>query len=249
MKHGQQEVQPSIPLGRTCRKFPEDMSQRDRPQRPYGNHQSLESHQAVQTPGGKGESSHYPSYRRTAEQERAYSDSFRLKRSKPNQLSGGFTPFRNQQISEPRVTILHNPRPNDPEADGIGERSKQNPEMAVNTSRISSLTNENITPTQTKHNVVTPESNLNSEKLWLQMSQFAVQTQESFDDLNTISESLQRNVILQEAKIQAIQESCAQLRKASEESRIRLNNVFEEHHHCKRDRDFLDKDINKLFYV
>ncbi|MBW0555348.1 hypothetical protein O181_095063 [Austropuccinia psidii MF-1] len=38
-------------------------------------------------------------YRRTADPDRAYSDSLRLTRSKPNQLSSGFTPFRNQQIS------------------------------------------------------------------------------------------------------------------------------------------------------
>ncbi|MBW0460798.1 hypothetical protein O181_000513 [Austropuccinia psidii MF-1] len=49
MEHGQQEVQPSIPLGRTWSKFPEDMSQRNRLQRPYGNHQRKESHQEVQT--------------------------------------------------------------------------------------------------------------------------------------------------------------------------------------------------------
>ncbi|MBW0562143.1 hypothetical protein O181_101858, partial [Austropuccinia psidii MF-1] len=83
MEHGKQEVQPGIPLGRTWSKLPEDLSQRDRLQRPYGNNQRLESHQAVQTPGGegkwdKGESSHYPSYRRTAYPDRAYSDSFRL---------------------------------------------------------------------------------------------------------------------------------------------------------------------------
>ncbi|MBW0471055.1 hypothetical protein O181_010770 [Austropuccinia psidii MF-1] len=54
MEHGQQEVQPSILLGRTWSKLPEDMSQRDILQRPYGNHQRLESHQAVQTPGGEG---------------------------------------------------------------------------------------------------------------------------------------------------------------------------------------------------
>ncbi|MBW0480146.1 hypothetical protein O181_019861 [Austropuccinia psidii MF-1] len=30
MEHGQQEVQPSIPLGRSWRKLPEDMSQRDK---------------------------------------------------------------------------------------------------------------------------------------------------------------------------------------------------------------------------
>ncbi|MBW0528017.1 hypothetical protein O181_067732 [Austropuccinia psidii MF-1] len=104
MEHGQQEVQPSIPLGRTWSKFPADMSQRDILQRSYGNYQWFESHQAVQTPGGegkqdKGETSHYPTYRRTADQDRAYSDSFRLTRSRPNQLSSGFTPFRNQQIS------------------------------------------------------------------------------------------------------------------------------------------------------
>ncbi|MBW0490440.1 hypothetical protein O181_030155 [Austropuccinia psidii MF-1] len=104
MENGQQEVQPRIPLGRTCGKLPEDTSQRDRLQRPYGNNQRLESHQKFQTPGGeskqdKEESSYYPSYRRIAEPDRAYSDSFRLKRSRPNQISSGFTPFRNQQIS------------------------------------------------------------------------------------------------------------------------------------------------------
>ncbi|MBW0566209.1 hypothetical protein O181_105924 [Austropuccinia psidii MF-1] len=64
----------------------------------------LESHQEDQTPEGegkkdKGESSHYPSYRRTADPDRAYSYSFRLTRSRPNQLSIGFTPYGNQQIS------------------------------------------------------------------------------------------------------------------------------------------------------
>ncbi|MBW0560832.1 hypothetical protein O181_100547 [Austropuccinia psidii MF-1] len=77
MKHGQQEAQYSIPLGRTWGQFPEDMSQRDRLQRTYGNHKRLEYHQTVQTPGGegkqdKGESSHYPSYRRTADPDREY---------------------------------------------------------------------------------------------------------------------------------------------------------------------------------
>ncbi|MBW0472485.1 hypothetical protein O181_012200 [Austropuccinia psidii MF-1] len=104
MEHGQQEVQPGIPLGRTWIKFPEDMSQRDTLQRPYGNNQRLESHQEVQNPGGvgkqdKGESSHYPSYRSTADPDREYSDSFRITSIRPNQPSSGFTPFRNQQIS------------------------------------------------------------------------------------------------------------------------------------------------------
>ncbi|MBW0580021.1 hypothetical protein O181_119736 [Austropuccinia psidii MF-1] len=104
MENGQQEVQPGIPLGRTWSNFPEYLSQRDRLQRTYGNHQRLESHQAFQTPGGDGkqdkvESSHYPRYRRTADPDRAYSDSFRLTRSSPNQLCSGLTPCRNQQIS------------------------------------------------------------------------------------------------------------------------------------------------------
>ncbi|MBW0557962.1 hypothetical protein O181_097677 [Austropuccinia psidii MF-1] len=105
MEHGQQEVQHSISLGRTWRKLPKDLSQRDRLQGPYGNHQRLESYQEVQTPGGKGkqdkgESSHYPSYRRTVNPDRAYPDSFRLTRSRSNKLSRGFTPFINQQVSD-----------------------------------------------------------------------------------------------------------------------------------------------------
>ncbi|MBW0517810.1 hypothetical protein O181_057525 [Austropuccinia psidii MF-1] len=104
MKHGQQDAQPSIPLGRTLIKLPEDMSQRDTLPRPYRNHQRLEPHQAVQISGGegnqdKGESSHYPSYRRTAEPDRAYSDTFSLTRSRPNQLSSGLTPSRHPPIS------------------------------------------------------------------------------------------------------------------------------------------------------
>ncbi|MBW0473160.1 hypothetical protein O181_012875 [Austropuccinia psidii MF-1] len=215
IEHEQQEVQPGISLSRTWSKLPEDLFQRDRLQRPYGNHQRLEFYQAVQTPGGKGtedkgESSHYPSYRRTADPDRAYSDSFRLTRSRPNQLSSGFTPFRNQKISgqeSPFFTIpgsfqentreqgqeqeLLQPaeerfRPHDPEAVGFGERSAQEPEVVVNNSRISSPINRNITPTQIEHNVVTPESNLNSDALWLQMSQCAEQAQKQFAELEEI---------------------------------------------------------------
>ncbi|MBW0486411.1 hypothetical protein O181_026126 [Austropuccinia psidii MF-1] len=202
MEHGQQEFQPGIPLGRTWSKFPEDVSLGDRLQTPYGNYQRLEFHQAVQNPGGegkqdKGESNHYPSYRRTADPDRAYSDSFRLTRSRPNQLSSGFTPFRNQNISGQESLFFTIPgcfqekkriqwqkqdhlqpeeqrvRPNDPEASGFGEISAQEPEVVVNNSRISSLINRNITPTHIEDNVVTPESNLNSDALWLKMSKFA----------------------------------------------------------------------------
>ncbi|MBW0506984.1 hypothetical protein O181_046699 [Austropuccinia psidii MF-1] len=156
MEHGQQEVQPGISLGRTWSKLPEDLYQRERLQKPYDNYQRLESHQAVQTPGGegkqdKGESSHYPSYRRTTDPDRAYSDSFRLTRSRTNQLSSGFKPFINQQISGQESPFFTIPgsfqektriqvqkqdhfqseeervRPNDPEYMGLGERSAHKP--------------------------------------------------------------------------------------------------------------------------
>ncbi|MBW0570423.1 hypothetical protein O181_110138 [Austropuccinia psidii MF-1] len=180
-------------------KFVQGTVKEDISQRPYGNHQRLESHQKVQTPGGEGkqdkvESSHYPSYRRTTDPDRAYSDSFRLTRCRPNPLSSGFKPFRNQKIrcqESPFFTIpgglqektgipgqkqdLFQPkagrvRPNYPEAFGFGEGSTQEPEIAVHTSRVSSPINRNITPTQIEHDVVTPESNLNGDSLWLQMS-------------------------------------------------------------------------------
>ncbi|MBW0475728.1 hypothetical protein O181_015443 [Austropuccinia psidii MF-1] len=104
MEHGQQEVQPSITLGRTWSKLPEDMYKRDTLQRAYGNSQRMQFQQAVKNPGGegnqdKGKSTHYSSYRRKIEPERAYTDSPRLTRSRPTQISSGFTPFRHQQIS------------------------------------------------------------------------------------------------------------------------------------------------------
>ncbi|MBW0467314.1 hypothetical protein O181_007029 [Austropuccinia psidii MF-1] len=49
--------------------------------------------------------------------------------------------------------------------------------------------------------------------------------------------------------VKTIQEGHAQLSKASEETKKKLNIVFEEQHHIKRGRDCLDQDINKLFNV
>ncbi|MBW0492786.1 hypothetical protein O181_032501 [Austropuccinia psidii MF-1] len=265
-------------LGRTWGKLPEDMSQRDRLHRLYVNNQMLEYHQEVWTPGGegkqdKGESSHYPSYRRTAYPDRECSYSFRLTRSRPNQLSSGFTPFRNQEISgqeSPFFTIpgsfqektsiqvqekhLIQPkaervRPNDPEAVELGERSTQEPEIAVHTSKVSSPINGNITPNHIEHNVVTPESNLNSDALWLQMSQYAEQTQKQFEELQARHERMKTLIASMDKIVKTLQEGHAQLIKASEENSKRLNQVFEEKHHSKRDRDCLDQDINKLFNV
>ncbi|MBW0461926.1 hypothetical protein O181_001641 [Austropuccinia psidii MF-1] len=193
MEHGQQEVQPGSSLGRTWRKFPEDLSQRDRLQIPYGNHQ-----------------------RRRTDPDRSHSDSFRLTRSRTNQLSSGFTPFRNQHISgqeSPFFTLtgglqektrtqgqekdLFSPkaervRPNDQETFGIGERSTQEPEVVVHNSRISSPLNRNITPTQIEHNVVIPENNVKRDALWLQMSQYAEQAQKQFSELEASHERMKK---------------------------------------------------------
>ncbi|MBW0524733.1 hypothetical protein O181_064448 [Austropuccinia psidii MF-1] len=49
--------------------------------------------------------------------------------------------------------------------------------------------------------------------------------------------------------VKNLQDRHAQLSKASEETNKRLNLVFEEQHHRKRERDCLDQDINKLFSV
>ncbi|MBW0513010.1 hypothetical protein O181_052725 [Austropuccinia psidii MF-1] len=107
--------------------------------------------------------------------------------------------------------------------------------------------NRNITPTQNEHNVVTPESNLNRNQLWLQMSQFSVKTQEKFDELHSSNVRFKELTTLQEEKIKDIQESCAKLSKSSEETNKRLNQVFEEKYHYKRNRDCLDQDMKKLF--
>ncbi|MBW0563517.1 hypothetical protein O181_103232 [Austropuccinia psidii MF-1] len=49
IENGEQEVQPSITLGRTWRKLPEYMSCRDTLQMPYGNHSRMQLQQEVQT--------------------------------------------------------------------------------------------------------------------------------------------------------------------------------------------------------
>ncbi|MBW0561374.1 hypothetical protein O181_101089, partial [Austropuccinia psidii MF-1] len=271
-------VQPSISRSRTWSKLPEDLSQRTRLQGSYGNHQRLESYQAVQTPGGKGkqdkgESSHYPSYRRTVTPDRASSGSFRLTRSRPNQLSSGFTPLRNQQVSDqesPFFTIQggfqektriqgekqdlfkskeERVRPNDPEVVGFGERNAKEPEVAVNNSIISSPINRNTTPTQIEHNAVSPESSLNSDALWLQMSQYDEQTQKQFAELEARNERMKELTASMDKIAKPLLKGHAQLSKASEETNKRLNIVFEEQHHSSRGRDCLYQDINKLFNV
>ncbi|MBW0487899.1 hypothetical protein O181_027614 [Austropuccinia psidii MF-1] len=220
-----------------------------------------------------GESSHYSSYRRTDDPDRAYSDSFRLTRSRPNQLSSGFTPFRNQQISGQESPLFTIPggfqekariqgqkqdhlqpeeervRANDPEAVGICEIISQEPEVVVNNCRISSPINRNIIPTQIEHNVFTPESNLKGDALWLQMSLFAEKTQKQFSEIQASHERMRALTASMDKIVKTLQEGHSQLSEASEDINKRLNLVIEEQHQSKRDRDCLDQDINKLFNV
>ncbi|MBW0523708.1 hypothetical protein O181_063423 [Austropuccinia psidii MF-1] len=49
--------------------------------------------------------------------------------------------------------------------------------------------------------------------------------------------------------MQNLQEAYFELRKGSEETNKRLKKVLEEKYHCKRDRECLDQEMNKLFNV
>ncbi|MBW0499833.1 hypothetical protein O181_039548 [Austropuccinia psidii MF-1] len=81
------------------------------------------------------------------------------------------------------------------------------------------------------------------------MSQFAEQTQNQFSEFQANHERMKKLKSSMEKIVKTLQEGHAELRKASEETNKRLNKVFEEQHHRKRDRDCLDRDINKLFNV
>ncbi|MBW0567059.1 hypothetical protein O181_106774 [Austropuccinia psidii MF-1] len=156
MDYGQQEVQPRFKLGRTWSRLPEDMSQRDTLQRYNGNNQLIESQQTIQTPQGKAPAHQLP--RVTLLCNPWY---FPGEDKDPKGKQGFFQP------EAERV------RPHDTEAIFIRERISQEPEIVVNTSdRIRSPATRNITPTQNEHSSVTPESNINSNELWLKMSQF-----------------------------------------------------------------------------
>ncbi|MBW0513293.1 hypothetical protein O181_053008 [Austropuccinia psidii MF-1] len=143
-----------------------------------------------------------------------------------------------QDLFKPKAEIVI---PNDPEAVGLGERSTQEPEIVIHTSRISSSNNKNITPTQNEHSFVTPESNLNSDSLLLQMSQFVEQTQKQFSEIQESHERIKTLTASMDKIFKTLDEGNAQLRKSSEGTNKILNQVSEEQPHCKRDRDCLDK--------
>ncbi|MBW0574357.1 hypothetical protein O181_114072 [Austropuccinia psidii MF-1] len=81
------------------------------------------------------------------------------------------------------------------------------------------------------------------------MSQYAEQTQQQFAELEARHERMKNLTASMDKIVKTPQEGHAQLRKAPEETNKRLILVFEEQHHRKRERDFLNQDIQKLFDV
>ncbi|MBW0479412.1 hypothetical protein O181_019127 [Austropuccinia psidii MF-1] len=81
------------------------------------------------------------------------------------------------------------------------------------------------------------------------MSQYAEQTQKQFAELEASHEGMKKLTASMDKTVRTLQEGHSQLSKAFEETNKRLNLVFEEQHHRKRDRVCLAQDINKLFNV
>ncbi|MBW0587347.1 hypothetical protein O181_127062 [Austropuccinia psidii MF-1] len=207
------------------------------------------------------------------QQEITFSDPFRLmKTGNPTRFPSGLTSLRHKQISDQespyfpiqdriqeRKRIIgqeqdffqpeaERVRSYDPETVGPVARSTKKQQTVVNTSNAaSSPMIRNDISTQMKHNLVIPESTKSSNTLWLQFSQFVEQTQKEFERLHKSISRLHKAHTLQTRTIHTLQEDYTELYKASEDTKKRLNQVLEEQNHCKRDREYLDQDIDKLF--
>ncbi|MBW0548769.1 hypothetical protein O181_088484 [Austropuccinia psidii MF-1] len=81
------------------------------------------------------------------------------------------------------------------------------------------------------------------------MSQFADKTQKMFAKLQEKNSRFQQLTTLQQIKMQTLLEAYFKLRKASEETNKRLKKVLEKKYHCKRDRECMDQEMNKLLNV
>ncbi|MBW0555542.1 hypothetical protein O181_095257 [Austropuccinia psidii MF-1] len=207
------------------------------------------------------------------EPEITYSDPLRLMRTgNPIRLHSGFTPLRHQQISDQESPYFPIPdriqerkriigqeqdffQPEaervgcyDPEIVGPVARSTKKQQTVVNTSNAASIPKiRNGISTQMKHNIVIPESTIGSNTLWLKFSQFVEQTQKEFERLYESISRLQKFYTLQTKTIHTLQEDYTEFSKASEDTKRRLNQVLENQNPCKRDREYLDKDIDIFF--
>ncbi|MBW0561124.1 hypothetical protein O181_100839 [Austropuccinia psidii MF-1] len=193
-----------------------------------------------------------------------------MRTGNPTRLPSGFTPLRHQQISDQESPYFSIPdrikerkriigqeqdlfqpeaeivRSYDPEIVGpVASTKKQ--QTVVNTSNAASSPKiRNDISTQMKDTVVIPESIISSNNLWLHCSQFVEKTQKEFERLHESISRLQEVYTLQTKTIHTLQEDYTKLCKASEDTKRRLNQVLEEKDHCKRDREYLDQDIDKL---
>ncbi|MBW0548659.1 hypothetical protein O181_088374 [Austropuccinia psidii MF-1] len=179
---------------------------------------------------------------REIEPEITYSDSFRLIRS--GEEEDHRTKIRLLSTRGRKV------RSYDLELVGSAKRSTKKQQTVVNTSNeASSPIIRNDISTQIKHNFVILESTISSNTLWLKFSQFVEQTQKESERLHENISRLQEFYTLQTKTINTFQEDYTKLSKASEERKRRLNQVLEEQNHCKRGREYLNQDIDKLFNV
>ncbi|MBW0537611.1 hypothetical protein O181_077326 [Austropuccinia psidii MF-1] len=81
------------------------------------------------------------------------------------------------------------------------------------------------------------------------MSQFSEKTQKQLEELQASYERMKTLTASMDKIVTTLQKGHAEISKASEGKNKRLNQVFKEQHHRKRDRDCLDQDIKKLFNV
>ncbi|MBW0478016.1 hypothetical protein O181_017731 [Austropuccinia psidii MF-1] len=152
---------------------------------------------------------------------------------------------KEQDFFQPKAERV---RSYDPEIVGPVARSTKKQQTVVNTSNAaSSPMIRNDISTQMKHNVVIPESTISSNTLWLQFYQFVEQTQKEFERLHESISRLQEVYTLQAKSIHTLEEDYTEFYKASEDTKRRLNQVLEEKNYGKRDREYLDQDIDKLF--
>ncbi|MBW0470780.1 hypothetical protein O181_010495 [Austropuccinia psidii MF-1] len=223
MEHRQQEVQPRFTLGRTGSMLPECMSERDTLQNSYGNPERMKAQQRAQTTGGraamqrKNEATIQPIEEKLNHKEDTLIPAGTQGVDQPNPPEKKRFKGQEQGFFQPQAERV---TPNDTGAVGLGERSTKQQEV------IRSPATRNNTP-QMELSVATPESNINSNELWEEMSQFAEKTQERFAKLKENNERLEELTASQNKIVKSLQQGYAKLRKASEETNKSLNQVIE----------------------
>ncbi|MBW0470818.1 hypothetical protein O181_010533 [Austropuccinia psidii MF-1] len=128
---------------------------------------------------------------------------------------------------------------------------------AVNTpDKINNPTITNDIPTQNEHSVVTPESSISRNELWLKIYKFAQKTQKEFEILHESIFRLKEVDKLQTKNFHTLQEDYTKLIRVSETTNRKLKQVLEEQNNSKRNMrcinqrmEDLDQEMNKLLNV